>query len=211
MKQLLVILSVVFCISSTSAQIAINTTCPGFKIGFNASNALDLLEFQGNNAKPGISAYFVVDHLYRENYSMNFALGYSQKGYKSAKYGSLQLNYLEIPLNIQYKVGYETQFTLHGGVYVAAAINGNRKYYAANTTELNPDLTKEKLTFGFSAADSDIRPIDYGAQIGCGLETQYGMFAQIQAGYGFYNLTGVPDHKLNNVTFSLSLGYYFAY
>ncbi len=216
MKYLLAILTLAFALQQSQAQIGINEACPGFRVGFNGSNIMDGFELQGNLFKPGLSAFFVVDYLYREDYSVNGGIGFSQKGHKSNKYGTVRINYLEIPLNIMYKMGEgsETLFTLHGGGYVALALSGYRKYYENQFLDLEPELIKEKLEFGFNTSQgADARPIDYGAQIGVGLETQYGMFAQLQGAYGFYDIigSGSPQVNLNNLVVTVSLGFYFAY
>ncbi|PWU04840.1 MAG: PorT family protein [Bacteroidetes bacterium] len=141
---------------------------------------------------------------------------------KGAKYnndgtGSINLSYLELPLNVIYKHPVGSGHLLVGvGPYLAYGIGGKLKY--SNTgTEIDKDIT-----FKNSVSPTDyianfgayFKPLDYGLNTLVGYEFSENLSVQLNGQFGFAN--NIPDiegfttdAKAKNTGFGISFGYRF--
>ncbi|MGC4234227.1 MAG: porin family protein [Niabella sp.] len=186
----------------------------GLKAGLNVSN----LTVKGEgikvkyNSLPGLHIGVMASLPISDNLSIDPALLYSGKGAKGddndeyvALYSneSYNINYLELPINISYSFNLSSTDNIKpfvfAGPYLGLAFSG--KYKSENTSE--------KFKIGNDKNTSDIKPVDYGANIGAGVKfSNFRISAQY--GIGMANiLPGTSSTKMHNSTFGLSIGYTF--
>lgn len=127
----------------------------------------------------------------------------------------MQLLYLQIPLNVQYRTG---KFFLGGGGYAGFGLGG--KWKDTNTI-LDPDGTIEikdgdGIKFGNSFEQKNLRRFDAGlrAEIGFGLKMvrlsvayEYGLLNNLNSGTDPNN--GVYDSKLKHQAITATASYYW--
>jgi hypothetical protein len=146
-------------------------------------------------------------------------LMYAVKGAKNevgAINSTTTLNYIEMPLNMVYKAMLGNGSIMLGfGPYLAYGISGKRK------TEGGPITLTQDVKFQSTVDSSDpllapyYKPLDVGANILFGYEMASGIFLQLDAQYGMYNINteykglSTDKSKTNNTGFGLSLGYRF--
>ena len=188
---------------------------PGFQIGvvgeyaFNESFAL----------QPGI-VFATQGHIYKRSYDRSVIRDYYQNygefeiifNYEYNYKSSVNYNYIQIPINAQYKLDLgRTKLLLQAGPYIGYAISGKFKWeetgvhvlvfseYIVNGME--PDMDYWKSIYNlpdmenkgegetkFGSEEGNMNPFDYGIGLGVGLE-----FGAMQVGIG-YNL-GLADHN----------------
>ena len=165
---------------------------PGFQLGVVAEAALsDNLYIQ-----PGILIA-----------TQGGAYKYSETGYSETE--TINLNYLQIPVNLQYKLDMNgMNLLLQGGPYLGYAFSG--KYKVKETEDGKTEKSEEKLDFG--TEDGQISQTDFGLGLGVGLQLSDNM--QLGLGYniGLKNLInggGTSIVMKNNglaLTFTLLFG-----
>jgi hypothetical protein len=144
---------------------------------------------------------------------------YTLKGAKntnSAYTETTKIGYLEMPLDLVYKIALgKGYFVLGIGPYAAYGINGNVKD-KGNSVTVDRDIKFKNVV---EATDPLTTPyykaFDMGANGFVGFETSSGLFLQLEAQYGLVNIN--PEDKRiltdksskKNTGFGLSLGYRF--
>jgi hypothetical protein len=186
---LLVSLMALFAFSSTAQKW-------GVKAGANFSTlAIDDDNFDPTY-KAGmhigvVSEFGISDKLFFEP-----GLFFSQKGTSYDVDGDydMRMNYLDIPLNLKYKMG---NFFLQGGAVVGIGLNG---------TQQTGEFGEEDIEFG--TGDDENKRLDLGPTLGLGMQLKN---FQISANYsvGLRNLANVDDISVKNRVLSFSVGYYF--
>ncbi len=137
---------------------------------------------------------------------MEFGAVLTQKGSvftdtlsKNIKKGYRELNYVEVPLNLRYRL---TLGVI--GVYGIAGIYGS---YELNGETVNEGVEPNEITNTLYNAFLD--HIDYGYNLGFGLE----FFNKVQIGgtwtQGIRNTSRNEDSKIKNKVFSVNLVYLF--
>ena len=114
---------------------------------------------------------------------------------------SINISYLELPLNLVYKPTLGTGKLIAGfGPYLGYAIGGKWKY----------DDESEDIEFGSSEED-DLKPLDLGANLLFGYEFSNKISVQLNAQLGLVNLVpeGDSDNSIKNTGFGFSVGYRF--
>lgn len=185
----------------------------GLKAGLNVSNLS--VKDDGTkvkyNPKQGVHIGAMVMLPVSNSVNIEPAVLYSSKGAKGddndeniVLYSdeSININYLEVPINISYNINLNstdnvTPFVF-AGPYIGYAFSGKIK--SQNTTE--------KLEIGSSNND-DIKPLDYGANIGAGVRFS-NFLISAQYGIGLANINpGTSSQKVLNGVFGISIGYKF--
>lgn len=191
---------IVFLICSFQKN-SIAQTSVGLKAGVNLANVF--LEAGGasvsfeNNL--GIVGGLVLERAIGNKSALQAEILFTQKGFKTSIIDdlSLTINYIDVPLLYKMKFGNgSTRFFALGGVNVGYAISGNSTISGV----------KEKVVF-----DGDYERIDFGMNIGAGLELGSGKnrtFLELRYQIG---LTGINDQSagdgsLKNKGLSLSFG-----
>jgi hypothetical protein len=210
MKTLLKLLIVIIALITTLesfAQIKF-----GVKGGLNVSNMLDKTKYRTYsdeyNSKIGFHLGATAEYSLSEKFSIEPGFLFSTKGYKMEKSGvtgSLNLNYLEVPINAIYKIELSSvNILISAGPYLGSAISGKAKA-SEPILGVNEDSKEQKIEIG-----TDIKALDFGLDIGAGVEIK-DITLNLQYGLGLANLTPNTenDAKLKNRVIGISIGYKF--
>jgi hypothetical protein len=125
------------------------------------------------------------------------ALNFVQKGGELGE-ASINLNYLELPLDFVYKLPAGPGNLFVGvGPSFAFGISGKSK----------SDGDSEDIEFG--NGDDEIKPLDLGGNFLAGYELSNGLFLSLNYNLGFSNISNSEEGKINNNYFGIRLGYLF--
>ena len=215
-KIFLGLLAVVLTTSYVSAQFTF-----GPRAGFNFTNMLEVYggtkldkEDRGK-FKSGFQIGMVADYALNSGLSIQSGLLFAQQGCKFDRYVGktiVNLNYLQIPVNVQFKFPLGgMDLLIQTGPYLGFGINGKHKLWDEDGKRMsNEDF---KISFGNDGKKGDIKGFDFGIGFGAGLQ-----FGNIQAGLG-YNLglrnlynrfyKGETGSLLKNRGFALTITYLF--
>ena len=185
----------------------------GVKGGLNYANMLDKTNTRTYSAdykaKIGFNMGVTAEYSISEKFAIEPGLLFSTKGTKDKSTGtktSLNLNYLEIPINAIYKIelSSSSKILINAGPYFGYAISGKMKA-SEPVLGVNEDSKEQKVVIG-----TDIKPLDFGLNIGAGVEIK-DITVSLQYGYGLANLTlhSENDAKLKNRVLGISIGYKF--
>ena len=210
-------LAAVFTASYAQAQIKI-----GARAGFNFTNLSKEVSGFTPEGTPngkvllGMQFGLLVEYAFTEELSAQSGLLFSAQGcrYKySMKYKgydadykeTARLNYLQIPINAQYKVDLgDKKLLLHAGPYIGVGINGISKW------ELKYDGKSDSSEDEILGPNDDepIKEGDFGFGIGVGLQ-----FDNIRYGLeykrGLTNISRVESSTIKNYGFALTVTYMF--
>ncbi len=159
--------------------------------------------------KVGLTAGFIADIPFTENFSFQPALNYVQKGYKvevaDENYkDKLTLHYVEIPLNILFKPQMQkVQFFVGAGPSIALALSGKEK------EEDNGSIETYKYKFGNNPDEHDMKRLDFGANFITGIETKSGFLVAVNYNLGLSNVApgNSDDGTIKNRYFGFKVGY----
>jgi hypothetical protein len=182
--------------------------------------------------RTGLKIGGIVDIGFSRNVSFQPGLFYSSKGasydyndiytqggityYEDGK-TKIKANYLEIPMNIQFKFGYprRARFFIGGGPYLAFAIGGEvetkytRSYRAGGETIYFKDKDSYDLEIGDDPHYDDIKRSDLGLNLNAGVMMPRGFFLRANAGIGLANVSPDDNYDTKNLGFSLTAGFLF--
>lgn len=180
----------------------------------------------------GLRAGFVADFGISDNFSIQPGLQFVMKGVRyeqsydigdntNGSEGEFQqklnINYIEVPVNVQYKTREDgTGFFVGAGPYVGYAFAGKVVTQAKTTTYVNGTRTEnstdidEELEFGDNATD-DLKNLDVGVGLNVGYMLPMGAFVRGYGQYSFSNIYPVPEemYERKNYGFGISIGYMF--
>ncbi len=123
------------------------------------------------------------------------ALNFIQKG-GDFEGASINLNYLEIPLDFTYKIEAGSgKLFLGAGPSFAFGLSGKVK----------SDGLSEDIEFGSN--DGEIKPLDLGANILAGYELSNGLFFSLNYNLGLSNISNDTEDKTRNNYFGIRVGY----
>lgn len=139
---------------------------------------------------------------------------FATKGAKTAPDYSVNLSYIEIPVNLLYKPDIGKGHILLGfGPYAAFAVDG--KYKTPGTGDLEIKFKNDITATEFSSGNVYLKRFDAGANLLFGYEFANNLSVQLNAGLGLINLrpdvegNSVGESSLKNTGFGVSLGYRF--
>lgn len=119
------------------------------------------------------------------------------------------LNTLDIPLNIEYKIGMlgTDRFFIGAGPYVGFNTGGFVRRHAESLPGIIVD-SRRNLSVGTWPTD-DIKPLDLGGNVNLGYQSTSGLFVRLKAQMGILNMMpkGNSDNMIKSTSFSLSVGY----
>lgn len=206
-----VLLAVVLTAGYTQAQFTI-----GVRAGFNLTNWQNLVG-DGGKFKPGFQAGVVGECAISEAFAIQPGILYAMQGYKyeGSKYEgggvnwkteeTFTLNYIQVPINAQYKLYLGSiKLLLQAGPYIGYAIDGKNKVVDKINGETHESSSKVKLGSG----KDKLKPFDFG--LGAGAGVQFGNF-QAAFGYnhGLMNLSNQDEYTFKNNGFAVTLTYLF--
>lgn len=206
MKKFLLSACLCFGISSLHAQ-----TGFGIEAGYNLSNYT--IKSKGNmvptDMRYGGRIGILSDMALTDNLYFQPGIYYVSNGYKmniTNGYHSYRINTIEIPLNIEYKIGMlgTNRVFLGAGPYVGLNKDGNLLVHT-NITDSRRDLMLG------AKKGNDFKALDLGAGVNVGFQLTAGLFARLRGQMGIANLDpmGSKDSYVRNYSFSFSVGYLF--
>lgn len=122
---------------------------------------------------------------------------------------SLTINYLELPVNVLYKILVKPgKILVGGGPYLAYATSAHT---TITTFDQNGNMVsnKQKTTVPLGSGPNDLKHFDYGINLLATFRIKNGIEAGLGAGFGLGNLSNTSAVKTHNQTLSLSLAYFF--
>ena len=222
-KILLVLLAVVLTASYAQAQLTfgaragLNLTNMKMKTGsFSMSPDMKAGIQLGVVAEYGLSdAFFIQPGLLFAQQGCKMEMSESYMGESMKSSDKMTLNYLQIPVNAQYKVGLgNMKLLLQAGPYLGFAISGKEK--GETTYSYGGEKETEKYNEKIDFKEDGWKRFDFGLGIGAGLQ-----FGNIQAGLGYnLGLANIADSdddiefssgktKTNNNGIVLTVTYFF--
>ena len=203
MKKVLAVLAVaVLTAGLAHAQITF-----GARGGINFSNMK--MESEGISIspkmKPGVQLGVVAEYALSESLFLQPGFLFAQQGMKMDADGEtakVTLNYIQIPVNFQFKteVSGGTILLLQAGPYGGIGINGKWKY----------GKESEDVEFG-NGDNADFKTFDFGLGLGAGIE--FGGNMQLGIGYnlGLANLdtSGSSKYSVKNNGLAFTFTYFF--
>ncbi|RYZ54789.1 MAG: PorT family protein [Sphingobacteriales bacterium] len=125
-----------------------------------------------------------------ESISVQPGILYSMKGAED-----LSLNYIEVPINLVYKLPMGLMF--HAGPYLGYAISGKMDFGGVEVDDI--------------FEEGGFKRLDYGFNLGAGYQLPMGLFFRAQYGLGLANIgdkfLGLDDYKISNRVIGISVGY----
>jgi len=204
-----ILLSLVLCgfVGASFAQMNFGVTA-----GLNVSNAT--VKSQNTTTtfdwKPGFQVGVFMDYALTPELSLIPELLFTQRGMKQdlSKYGttgtySMTLNYLQLPINVAYKFDLEAAGKLFpfAGLYLGYGLSGSWK-------DTSPGGRSGDVKFGSDANKHDLKPLDFGLNIGAGYQFTNYIF-KLQYNLGLANLSNRSGGTEKNSNIAVTLGYQF--
>jgi hypothetical protein len=155
--------------------------------------------------KLGFHVGALLDYAINDQFSIIPELLFTQRGYKIDEDYSkltLNLNYLQIPVNAAYKFSLpnESKLLVFAGPYVGYALSG----------KVSPEKgDSHKIKIG-SGDNDEVKALDLGFNIGVGYQYEK-IFFKLQYNLGFSNIANTEndDYSVKNVNIGVTVGYIF--
>lgn len=232
MKKYLIAVPLIITAISVKAQTNFGIHGGGILSQVTVSGDEDLEDLIGNKKfKPGFKIGFFAEAPLTDNLYLNPELNYVYKGgvYKnhisnSAGSGDIKFtmttNYLELPVNLLYKIRPSGGFYFGGGPAIGMGLSGEAKINAKGTDADGESINEtESTTIKFdgkkeadvSGSDNDLhlKRFELGLNAFAGYEMQNGVRLQLQFRPNFTNLSPEREGKYKNTYLGLSVGYRF--
>jgi len=169
------------------------------QIGLNISD-LDYDNLEGDQDFESITSFrggIIGEYYFSETWSLRSGLVYDALGAENAN-GTLSLNYLNVPLNVNWHFGNDKEWYLNFGPSAGFLLDA--------TSELNDGSEID--------VKDDIKGLDFGLSVGIGYKYEVSesimLFADVQGFRGFADLNDAEgDLKLYNIRTALNLGAIF--
>lgn len=201
-KSIFLLVVAVFTAGFAQAQFKI-----GARAGFNLTTITgDKEVVESAKLKPGFQVGVVGDYAFSEAFSIQPGIVFAQQGYKTNETGTsytykttLNLNYIQVPINAQYKFDLGSiKLLLQAGPYLGYGIGGKYKYEWSGADESGKG--DGKIKFGDGDENEETLYIDkaFDFGIGAGVGVQVSNF-QVAFGYnlGLTSLNKAKDAEGN--------------
>jgi hypothetical protein len=158
----------------------------------------------------GFMASMIIETPIARHLSFQPHLAYVRKGMRvktppfTSADTSIQLRYVDLPLNLIYTTGKKMTFYVGGGPCFSFNLPSQR------VVEVGGAKSNTEIAFG-EEAKSDFKGFDYGANILIGLRLLKGYFISVNYTQGLRNIMPIEkgDDKINNNYLGIQLGYLF--
>jgi Outer membrane protein beta-barrel domain len=201
------------CFLGLAALTAEAQTRFGIKAGLNLSDVNGKSDGRSFNSdtkmKPSFHVGVIADFSISENVFVQPGILASSKGFKIEQSGitaSTSPLYVEVPVNIGFRteLSDNLKFYVMGGPYVGIGVAGNSKISGSGQSET------ETINWGNDENDSDYKRLDYGVNVGVGVEVSNFLIGA-QYGLGLANVFpgGDKDNSFKNAVIGISVGYLF--
>jgi outer membrane immunogenic protein len=201
-----------------TGQIARAQIMAGPFIGFNLSTITGDSS-SGRNYKPGFNVGGAIDFGLSSHLLLETGLTFNTKGTSFDQKGSFESGgftanyenkgnttyyYVGVPILIMLKA--DNGFFIQAGPDFSALLGASNSY--TRTVNLNGSST---MTNTSSSSTNDLHTIDYGLNIGVGVQTKAGPFIRLGTVIGLGNIDNASDTNLtaHNLLFQLSVGFKF--
>lgn len=157
--------------------------------------------------KMGITVGLFADVSLSNNLSFQPALNFVQKGFKLKQddvKAIASYNYLELPLNILYKIQKDQGFFIGAGPSIAYGLSGKEKY--------NDSQSSENTKVKFGSGENDVKPFDFGINALAGYKFENGFLFSVNYNLGLSNIQNGNSDEMGTVKnryFALKIGYSF--
>jgi Outer membrane protein beta-barrel domain len=161
----------------------------------------------------GFFAGFLAEIPFGEKIAFRPELNFIQKGDKSTIFSSYEnkrtLNYIEVPLNVVYKLKLGSGNFFFGlGPSLGYGISGKNK--SNSTTDVKFDGKKqEDINNGLGDDKEHLKAFDFGADVLVGYKLGMGVFFRLGYTYDFININPEKDKSYKNRGFNVGVGYMF--
>jgi len=179
---------------STQAVNNLGTTVKSnYLLGFHAGAIFDI-DFDDFSIQPG--AFYST-----KGYKYNQALSNGSQTVQKPIVGTIQLNYLEIPINVLYKVEVSRKVKAYfgGGGYVDYGLSGT---YIVQ--DQRSDVSFTKAIEGYQYKNPD-----YGIDAVIGTQLSKNVIIDANYSFGLNNLSYYQGSAVHNRSIGLSVGYLF--
>ncbi len=208
----------------------------GPEIGINFTNLrTDWDDYDVDNEMiPGLKVGGIVDIGVTRMFSIQPGLFFSMKGaqndftrtfsapggvYRERIERRTRINYMEIPLNFQFRFGHFRRggFFLGAGPYLAIATGGKVDYERTTRLQNGGGTIRDReedtydLEIGNDPDDDDIKGADAGINMNLGYMGPHGFFVRGNMGIGLANIIpdGDDDYSAKNFGVSATVGFLF--
>jgi len=209
----------------------------GPEIGINSTSFME--RYNGVDVSDGMRAGLkvggIVDIAFTRHFSLQPGLFYNMKGAQE-KYVSttttdngtirteeirndFRINYIEMPLNLEFKLGRpgHGHFIFGAGPYVAVALNGTiinangSSIILPSGRVITTENDHSSTAYIGNSVDDDITPLDGGLNLNMGYESPMGLFVRGNMGFGLANILPQGDsyNYIRNWGMGVSVGYLF--
>jgi hypothetical protein len=176
--------------------------------GFGLEAGANFSDYNMTEIKSGMRIGAFCDMRLSDKCYFQPGIYYVANGYKAnllKGYEQYNLNTIEVPLNIEYRIGTLFSNTLFIGAGPYFAFYGDGSY----TIDAKPIYSKRALRLGNGATD-DMRRFDFGCGVNLGYEIAEVLFVRARAQMGISDLlpSGWQNSSANSMGGSLSVGGY---
>jgi hypothetical protein len=212
---------------STYAQVnfGVKAGFSGASVKFKQDGVSNADANEGNKMLPTWHAGLLADIQLAENFYVQPALLYSNKGVKNSSdmtvagvtvksENSLNLTYLELPVNLLYKQELGSGKIFGGfGPYVAYGLGGKSKSkVTTGTVETSGDVKikfdgKKDVDIAEGDTDFHLKGLDAGANFILGYELKNGFLVSANYSLGLSNIDPNDKSSMKNSYFGISLGF----
>jgi hypothetical protein len=205
-KTILSLLGVAILVTSANAQIAIAP-----ELGLNMANLTGKSggASMSTSMKAGLRVGAVADFGLSDNLFLQPGLFYLMNGANFSG-GSINVGTLEVPVNVEYKLGEPgaNRFFFGAGPFFGFNVGGTLKG-GGSSTSLKIGSTKPDMANG--VAGDDIKAMDFGLGLNVGYLLANGLFFRAQYQFGLANLDPISDadNTMKSSAIGITVGYYF--
>jgi Outer membrane protein beta-barrel domain len=189
-----------------------NTTIPSYildtqnKTGFQVGFTEDI-NFQNLTIQPGL--FFITKG---EKFTGEYNVSNTLQFLDYHQTGSNKFNYLEVPVNVLYKMQASSTVKIHagGGPYIGYALTGSTNMQTEGmaisyfTTDYHGSLD-----IGSDKTKDEYKLFDYGANFITGIELKKHYTIDLNYSLGLRNIVWAPEDNTKNRSLGLSVGYLF--
>jgi len=187
---------------------AFSTTYPNYAVdpqnrtGFQVGVVEDI-NFQHFTIQPGL--FFITKG---GKFTDEYSISDNYQSYSYHTTGTDKFNYLELPVNVLYKVQASSLAKIYagGGPYAGYALSGSviSQLTGSQTTNYN-----ESLAFGSDHTKDEYKLFDYGVNFIAGVEIKKHYTIDLNYSLGLRNIAWTTEDNIKNRSLGLSVGYLF--
>ncbi|MGB4775088.1 MAG: porin family protein [Daejeonella sp.] len=172
-------------------------------LSFHFTGLVDIPVLPALSVQPGLSL---------TGKGIKFELSYSSQSNLSETAGNINIMYLELPINVVYKV---KGLYFGAGPYAAYGIAGKIKFETTDKDLASGVITttksNEDISFGSDKDEDDFKSADFGLNVLAGYQLKNGLNIGANYGLGLSNINtlGSSEYKQSNRVVSVSVGFMF--